>query len=213
MIIGVCGGSASGKTIFTKKILDLVGAETVLYLEHDAYYHGLTDLPAELQGGPNFDHPESLDNELFIQHLHDLTAGQPIERPMYDFTKHRRTAQTIHLPPKPVILVDGMLIFAIDALRHLFDIKVFIDAEADIRLARRLQRDIIERGRSPQSVLDQYFKTVRPMHRQFVEPSKRYADIIIHGKIEKHNTGLDLIVTKIRAHLAELQHNALPLPG
>ncbi len=132
---------------------------------------------------------------------------------MYDFTKHRRTAQTIHLPPKPVILVDGMLIFAIDALRHLFDIKVFIDAEADIRLARRLQRDIIERGRSPQSVLDQYFKTVRPMHRQFVEPSKRYADIIIHGKIEKHNTGLDLIVTKIRAHLAELQHNASPLPG
>ncbi|GAK55089.1 uridine kinase [Candidatus Vecturithrix granuli] len=204
MIIGICGGSASGKTIFTKKIIELVGSDALIYLEHDAYYKGLTELPPELQETKNFDHPDSLDNALFIQHLHQLQTNQPIERPVYDFTIHRRTTETIRILPKPVILVDGILIFAIEALRDLFDIKVFIDADADIRLARRLQRDLFERGRTPESVLDQYLKTVRPMHREFVEPSKRYADIIIHGKIKKHNTGLDLIVTKIKAYLAEL---------
>lgn len=203
MIIGICGGSASGKTIFSKKIIELVGSDAIIYLEHDAYYKGLTELPAELQETKNFDHPASLDNELFIQHLQQLQANQPIERPVYDFTKHRRTTETVRIMPKPVILVDGILIFAIEALRDLFDICVFIDADADIRLARRLQRDLFDRGRSPESVIDQYLKTVRPMHRQFVEPSKKYADIIIHGKIKKHNTGLDLIVTKVKSYLAE----------
>ena len=205
MIIGICGGSASGKTIFSKKIIELAGSDAIIYLEHDAYYKGLTELPPDLQETKNFDHPDSLDNELFIQHLQQLQANHSIERPVYDFTKHRRTTETIRIMPKPVILVDGILIFAIEALRNLFDICVFIDADADIRLARRLQRDLFERGRSPESVIDQYLKTVRPMHRQFVDPSKKYADIIIHGKIKKHNTGLDLIVTKIKSYLAELE--------
>jgi uridine kinase len=204
MIIGICGGTASGKTIFAKKIVELVGGDSIIYLEHDAYYKGLDQLPPELQKEKNFDHPDSLDNALFIQHLRLLHANQPIERPIYDFTKHRRTLDTYRIMPKPVILVDGILIFAIEELRQMFDIKVYIDAEADIRLARRLQRDIQERGRSPQSVLEQYLTTVRPMHRQFVEPSKHYADIIIHGRIEKHSTGLDLLVTKIKVYLAEL---------
>ena len=205
MIIGICGGTASGKTIFAKKILELIGAEAIIYLEHDAYYLGLDELPPPLRDEKNFDHPDSLNNALFISHLRQLQARQPIERPIYDFTAHRRTPDTYRIQPKPVILVDGILIFAIEELRDLFDIKVFIDADPDIRLARRLQRDILERGRSPQSVIDQYLKTVRPMHRQFVEPAKRYADIIIHGKVEKHSTGLDLLVTKINAYLAAQQ--------
>ncbi len=205
MIIGICGGTASGKTIFAKKILELIGADAIIYLEHDAYYLGLDELPPPLRDEKNFDHPDSLNNALFISHLRQLQARQPIERPIYDFTAHRRTSDTYRIQPKPVILVDGILIFAIEELRDLFDIKVFIDADPDIRLARRLQRDILERGRSPQSVIDQYLKTVRPMHRQFVEPAKRYADIIIHGKVEKHSTGLDLLVTKINAYLAAQQ--------
>jgi uridine kinase len=205
MIIGICGGSASGKTIFAKKILAIIGSDAVIYLDHDAYYKGLEELPPELKHAKNFDHPDSLDNELFIHHLQMLRANQPIERPIYDFTTHRRTSKTYRITPKPIILVDGILIFAIEPLRRLFDIKVYIDAEADIRLTRRLLRDISERGRTPESVIEQYLKTVRPMHKQFVEPSKNYADIIIHGKIEQHNTGLDLLVTKIRAYLAELQ--------
>lgn len=204
MIIGICGGTASGKTIFAKRILDIVGSDSIIYLEHDAYYKGLDQLPPELRTEQNFDHPDSLDNKLFIQHLRMLQANQPIERPIYDFTKHRRTTKTYRIMPKPVILVDGILIFAIKKLRKMFDIRVYLDAAPDIRLTRRIQRDILERGRNPQSVIDQYLKTVRPMHKQFVEPSKRYADIIIHGRIKRHNTGLDLLVTKIKTYLAEL---------
>ncbi len=204
MIIGICGGTASGKTIFAKKIVEIIGADSVIYLDHDAYYKGLDQLPVELQEEPNFDHPDSLDNELFIKHLQMLRASQPIERPIYDFTTHCRTEETYHITPKPIILVDGILIFAIKELCEMFDIKVYIDAEADIRLARRLRRDLFERGRTPESVLEQYLKTVRPMHKLFGEPSRNSADVIIHGKIAKHNTGLDLLVTKIRAYLAEL---------
>ncbi len=161
MIIGICGGSASGKTIFTKKIIELVGSDALIYLEHDAYYKGLTELPPALQEVKNFDHPDSLDNELFIRHLQQLQANLPIERPVYDFTTHCRTTETIRIQPRPIILVDGILIFAIEALRDLFDIKVFIDVDADIRLARRLQRRSFLNGRTPESVLDQYLKTVR----------------------------------------------------
>jgi uridine kinase len=205
MIIGVCGGTASGKTIFSKRIVEIVGSDLIIYLEHDAYYKGLDELPPELKEKKNFDHPDSLENDLFIKHLKMLQANQPIERPVYDFTKHQRTSETYRIEPKPVILVDGILLFAIKKLRQMFDIKVYIDAEADIRLARRLQRDIFERGRSTESVLEQYFTTVRPMHELFVEPSKNYADVIIHGKVKKHNTGLDLLVTKIKAYLSEIE--------
>lgn len=203
MIIGICGGTASGKTRFAKRIVEMVGPEAIIYLEHDAYYRGLDDLRPDLKQIKNFDHPDSLENDLLIAHLHQLEAFQPIERPVYDFTCHRRTTETLHILPKPVILVDGILIFAVEALRNLFDIKVFIEADADIRLARRLQRDILERGRSPESVINQYLTTVRPMHEKFVEPSKNYADVMIHGTVE-NNTGLDLLVTKIKAYLAEL---------
>ncbi len=209
MIIGICGGTASGKTIFAKKIVEIVGSDSIIYLEHDAYYLGLDQLPQDLQHEKNFDHPSSLDNSLIIKHLKMLQANQPIERPIYDFTIHKRSSQTQTIHPKPIILVDGILIFAIKKLRKLFDIKVFINAAADIRLARRLQRDLIERGRDPKSVIDQYLNTVRPMHRQYVESSKRYADIIIHGKIKKHDTGLDLLVTKINAYLNDLHDNAV----
>lgn len=208
MIIGICGGTASGKTVFAKKILELIGPDSLIYLEHDAYYKGLDQLPPELQKTKNFDHPDSLDNDLFIRHLHMLRSNQAIERPVYDFTMHRRTKETYHIQPKPVIMVDGILIFATPEVRDMFDIKVYIDAEDDIRLARRLQRDIFERGRTVESVLTQYLGTVRPMHKQFVEPSKKYADVIIHGRIKKHNTGLDLLVTKIQTYLAELQFEA-----
>jgi uridine kinase len=207
MIIGICGGTASGKTIFAKEIVNIVGAESIVYLEHDAYYRGLKELPPTLQRDMNFDHPDSLDNDLFIAHLKQLKANLPIERPVYDFTTHSRKSDIIIVEPKPVILVDGILIFAVKKLRKMFDIKVFIDAAADVRLSRRLQRDLFERGRTPESVLEQYMRTVRPMHQKFVAPSKKYADIIIHGKIKKHNTGLDLLVTKIRAYLAELQEH------
>lgn len=203
MIIGICGGTASGKTIFAKRIVDIIGANHIIYLEHDAYYLGIDQLPSDLQKEKNFDHPDSLDSKLFTNHLRMLRDNTAIDRPVYDFTTHRRTSDTYRIQPKPIILVDGILIFAIKKLRKMFDIKVFIDAAADIRLARRLQRDILERGRDPQSVLDQYLKTVRPMHQKFVEPSKRYADVIIHGRVKKHDTGLDLLVTKIRAYLAE----------
>ena len=209
MIIGICGGTASGKTIFAKKIVEVVGSGSIIYLEHDAYYLGLTQLSPNLQQEKNFDHPNSLDNELIIKHLKMLQANQPIERPIYDFTKHKRSSETLTIYPKPIILVDGILIFAIKKLRKMFDIKVFIDAAADIRLARRLQRDLLERGRDPKSVLDQYLNTVRPMHSRYVESSKRYADIIIHGKIKKHDTGLDLLVTKINAYLSGIQDSVI----
>ena len=208
MIIGICGGTASGKTIFAKKIAEIIGGQSIIYLEHDAYYLGLDQLPPDLQKTRNFDHPNSLDNALFIKHLKQLQAQQTIERPVYDFTVHRRTEQTVRIHPKPIILVDGILIFAVKKLRKMFDIKVFIDAPSDVRLVRRLQRDLLERGRNPKSVLEQYSNTVRPMHKRYVAPSKRYADIIIHGKIKKHDTGLDLLVTKIRASLEELEQSS-----
>ncbi len=209
MIIGICGGTASGKTIFAKKIVEIVDSNSIIYLEHDAYYLGLDQLPPGLQQEKNFDHPDSLDNNLIIKHLKMLQANQSIERPIYDFTKHKRRSETLTIPPKPIILVDGILIFAIKKLRKMFDIKVFIDAPTDIRLARRLQRDLLDRGRDPKSVLDQYLNTVRPMHKRYVESSKRYADIIIHGRIKKHDTGLDLLVTKINAYLNDTRQSII----
>ena len=200
MIIGICGGTASGKTIFAKKILEIIGAESIIYLEHDAYYLGIDQLPTELQEERNFDHPDSLDNHLFIQHLKMLQANQPIERPVYDFTVHRRTSETIRILPRPIILVDGILIFAEPELRKFFDVKIYVDTADDIRFIRRLQRDINERGRTVPSVIEQYQKTVRPMHRDFVEPSKRYADVIIpEGGF--NIVAMDMVVARVQALL------------
>lgn len=179
IIIGVAGGTGSGKTTVAMRILERVGAGHVAYIPHDAYYRDLSHLPPEQRPQVNFDHPDSLETELLIEHLKRLKAGQLVEIPVYDFTSHTRTSQTRRVGPAPVILVEGILVFAEPALRELFDVKLYVDTDADIRIIRRLQRDVQERGRTLDSVIQQYLTTVRPMHLEFVEPSKRYADVII----------------------------------
>jgi uridine kinase len=200
MIIGICGGTGSGKTTVARRILDNVSDEHVTYLQQDSYYRNLGDMPVELRHQINFDHPDALDNDLFINHVKALRASEPIEMPVYDFSIHARKAQTIHIEPKPIMIVEGILIFVDAALRELMDVKIFVDTADDLRFIRRLQRDVSERGRSVESVIRQYLETVRPMHLQFVEPSKRFADVIIpeggHNEV-----GIDLISGKIRAQL------------
>lgn len=198
VIIGVAGGTGSGKTTVSKSILDRVGSEQIAYLQHDHYYKDWSRLPRHERTKVNFDHPDSLDNELLAQHLRALKEGQVIEMPRYDFTTHTRISETVRVDPRKVILVEGILILAVEALRDLMDIKVFVDTDADIRLIRRIERDMTERGRSVESVIRQYTDTVRPMHLQFVEPSKRYADIIIpEGGFNV--TAIDMIVAKVKA--------------
>lgn len=179
LVIGIAGGSGSGKTTVAQEILNRVGAARIAYLPHDAYYKDLSGLPPAQRAQVNFDHPNSLETELLIAHIQQLVAGQPVELPIYDFSNHRRTEQSLPIAPRRVIVVEGILIYTEAALRNLFDIKLFVDTDADLRFIRRLQRDITERGRTPESVIRQYLHTVRPMHLEFVEPSKRYADIII----------------------------------
>lgn len=179
VIIGLAGGTGSGKTTVANAILKKVGLGRIAVLPHDAYYRNLDQLPEAQRDTNNFDHPESLETELLIEHLKQLKAGNAIKMPVYDFTTHSRTAQTITINPQPVVFVEGILIFAEPALRDLFDMRIYVDTDADIRFIRRLQRDVAERGRTTNSVIQQYLSTVRPMHLEFVEPSKRYADIII----------------------------------
>jgi uridine kinase len=178
--IGVAGGTGSGKTTVARRVLERVGFDNVAYLPHDAYYRDLGSLALTERARINFDHPDSLDDDLLIAHLHELQANQPVEIPVYDFkTDRRRTDVTRHIDPQPVILVEGILIFANPQLRSLMDVKLYVDTDADIRFIRRLQRDVAERGRTVESVINQYLATVRPMHLEFVEPTKRYADVII----------------------------------
>ncbi len=207
MIIGICGGTASGKTTFTQKILQKVDPEYLIHIEHDSYYRDIDKLPPHLQKNINFDHPDSLDNGLFAKQLKLLQNNQPIDRPIYDFTIQKRIKETKHIEPKPIIVVEGILIFAKEELRDIYDIKVFIDTDSDLRLSRRLTRDISDRGRTPESVIEQYLRTVRPMHNEFVKPSKQYSDLIISGNTENY-VGLDLLVTKINAHIRELKKKA-----
>lgn len=200
LVIGIAGGSGSGKTTVANAIVERVGAQHIAVLPHDAYYKDLTKLPPAQRAEINFDHPDSLDTELLIKHVLELREYRAIDLPVYDFKTHSRTNQTIHIEPQPVILVEGILIFAEPELRPLFDVKIFVDTDADIRLIRRLQRDINERGRSSQSVIDQYMSTVRPMHLEFVEPSKRYADVIVpEGGF--NSVALDMIVARIQTLL------------
>ncbi|MBX3279145.1 MAG: uridine kinase [Acidobacteria bacterium] len=200
MIIGICGGTGSGKTTVARRILADVKADCVLYMQQDSYYRNLGDLPPELRHHVNFDHPDALDNDLFINHVKALRAGEAVEMPVYDFTTHTRRPETVSLDPKPILILEGILIFVDPGLRELMDIKIFVDTDADLRFIRRLQRDKDERGRSTESVIKQYLDTVRPMHDQFVEPSKRHADVIIPEG--GHNlVGIDLIAGKIRAQL------------
>ena len=198
LVIGVAGGSGSGKTTVVREIIRNIGRTQVTVIHHDSYYRDVKDLPLEERVKINYDHPDSLETSLLIQHLHDLKAGQSVEVPVYDFTAHLRAAETERMEPRKVVIVDGLLILWDRELREMMDIKVFVDTDADLRFIRRLTRDIDERGRSAASVIEQYITTVRPMHLEFVEPSKRYADIIIPQG--GHNlVGVDMLLTKIRS--------------
>jgi len=179
LTIGIAGGSGSGKTTVAQAILERVGADKIAFLQHDSYYRDLGGLPPAQRAELNFDHPNSLETALLIEHILALRGGTPVEVPIYDFSVHSRTTKTFTVSPRRVIMVEGILIFVDAVLRDLFNLKIFVDTDADIRFIRRLQRDITERGRSTESVIKQYQATVRPMHLDFVEPSKRYADVII----------------------------------
>ena len=196
IIIGLAGGTGSGKTTIANVILHRVGAQHIAYVPHDAYYRNFSDLPKAQRDLINWDHPDSLDTDLMIEHVKALKAGRPVDLPVYDFTRHARTSRTVRVEPQPIILVEGILIFADPRLRELFDVKIFVDTDADIRFIRRLQRDIAERGRTAESVVRQYLDTVRPMHLEFVEPSKRYADVIIpEGGLNE--VAMDMVVARI----------------
>ena len=196
LVIGIAGGSGSGKTTVAQTILQRVGPDRISFLQHDAYYKDLSGLPPIQRAEVNFDHPNSLENELLIKHILQLKKGQAVEVPIYDFSTHSRTDRTFTVQARSVILVEGILIFAESSLRNLFDVKIFVDTDSDLRFIRRLQRDIAERGRTTESVVKQYMATVRPMHLDFVEPSKRYADVIIpEGGFNA--AALDMVVARI----------------
>ena len=201
LFVAIAGGSGSGKTTIARSVVDLVGRDKVVYLQQDAYYRDQAHLAFEDRLKINYDHPDSIELELLVEHLQALRNGQAIERPIYDFETHTRTDETLLIAPEPAVIVEGILLLADPDLRDCFDVRVYIDTEPDVRLMRRIQRDIVEWGRSVESVLAQYEKTVRPMHHQFVEPSKRYADIIIPEGI---NTGaIGTVSSMIRHFLAQ----------
>lgn len=200
LVIGIAGGTGSGKTTIADVVMGRIGAEHISFLPHDAYYRDLNDLPLAQRDLVNFDHPDSLDTELMIAHLQKLRAWETVNIPVYDFTHHERTQETLALEPHPVILVEGILVFAESKLREMFDVKIFVDTPPDVRFIRRLQRDIQERGRSMDSVIQQYQTTVRPMHEEFVETSKRFADVIIpEGGL--NTVAMDMVVARISALL------------
>jgi len=211
IIIGVAGGTGSGKTTVASRILERVGAEHIVYITHDAYYRDLSHLPARLRAQVNFDHPDSLETELLVKHLKQLHAGQPVEIPIYDFTTHSRTNRTERVEVAPVVIVEGILVFVEPELRELFDVKMYIDTDADVRFIRRLIRDIEERGRSVKSVCEQYLSTVRPMHLEFVEPSKRYADVII-PEGGYNEVAIEMVAARIRGLLSEEHGDAAVQP-
>jgi uridine kinase len=200
LVIGIAGGSGSGKTTVAQTILQRVGPDRISFLQHDAYYKDLSGLPPTQRVEINFDHPNSLENELLISHIQQLKKGKAVEVPIYDFSTHSRTDRTFTVKPRSVFLIEGILIFAEATLRDLFDVKIFVDTDSDLRFIRRLQRDITERGRTTESVVKQYLSTVRPMHMDFVEPSKRYADVIIpEGGF--NTAALDMVVASIETKL------------
>ena len=196
LVIGIAGGTGSGKTTIAHEILHRVGANKLAILSHDAYYRNQKGIPFEERAKVNYDHPDSLETELLVEHVKQLKQGHQVHMPVYDFTTHSRKEETVLIEPQPVILVDGILIFVERELRVLFDVKIFVDTDPDIRFIRRLQRDIIERKRTQESVIRQYLETVRPMHMEFVEPSKRHADVIIpEGGYNR--VALDMVTARI----------------
>lgn len=199
ILVGIAGGTGSGKTTVARRILASFDQE-VICLDMDSYYCDLSHLPKEARRQVNFDHPDAFDTEFFTEHLHRLSEGETIEKPVYSFSESVRTGETISVEPAPIILVEGILVLADPAVRELLDAKIFVDADDDIRFIRRLQRDVADRGRSLESVIAQYTSTVRPMHYSFVEPSKRYADVII-PRGGKNDIAIAMVVSDIEARL------------
>lgn len=197
-VIGVAGGSGSGKTTVVRRIVDSLGPDQVTLLDHDRYYRDRNDLRLEERAALNYDHPDALETDLLVRHVRELKSGRPVDVPQYDFTRHARLSETETFQPRRALIVEGILVFTDAALRDLMDIKVFVDTDSDTRFIRRLQRDVAQRGRTMESVIDQYQHTVKPMHLEFVEPSKRYADVII--PLGGHNTvAVDLLLTMLRS--------------
>lgn len=197
-LIGICGGSGSGKTVVVRSILEELGPEHVVIMHQDSYYRDHANLSFEERARINFDHPNAFDSDLLLEHLKTLLAGTAIQQPVYDFTTHTRAKEVVDVAPRQIILVDGILILHDPRIRELMDIRVFMDCEADVRLIRRIRRDMAERARSLESILSQYEKHVRPMHDQFVDPSKKFADVIIpHGGLNE--VAVDMVITKVRA--------------
>jgi uridine kinase len=201
LVIGIAGGSGSGKTTLAQLILERVGSDRIAFLQHDAYYKDLSKLPPNERATINFDHPNSLDTELLIQHVRQLKAGLPVDLPIYDFKTHSRTTEFRRIEPRTVVMIEGILIFAEPELRELMEVRIFVDTDSDIRFIRRLDRDIRERGRSMESVVRQYLATVRPMHMEFVEPSKRYADVII-PEGGQNAVAMDMVVARLETLLS-----------
>ena len=197
-VSGVAGGSGSGKTTVVRRIVDSLGPEQVTVLDHDRYYRDRNDLRLEERAALNYDHPDALETDLLVRHVRALKSGEAVAVPQYDFTRHARLPETEVFQPRRALIVEGILVFTDAALRELMDIKVFVDTDSDTRFIRRLQRDVAQRGRTMDSVVDQYQTTVKPMHLEFVEPSKRYADVLI--PLGGHNTvAVDLLLTMLRS--------------
>ena len=200
LVVGIAGGTGSGKTTVARNIVRGLPQGSCVLLEHDGYYRDFSHLSVEERTRINFDHPEALETDLLMRHIQDLRDGKSIDKPIYDYVTHSRSKKIVHVAPVPVVVVEGILIFTDEELRKSFDIKIFVDTDADMRVLRRLQRDMSERGRTLDSILRQYYSTVRPMHLKFVEPSKRWADVIIPEG--GHNAiALDLIIEKLRRFL------------
>ena len=209
ILIGIAGGSGSGKTLVARNIVSDLGSDRVVIIDQDSYYRNLEDIPLRDREVRNFDHPDAFDGELLLRHVRELLAGRPVEQPIYDYTQHRRLNETRRVADHVVFVLEGILIFVDPALRELMDIKLFVDADPDVRFIRRLRRDLVERGRSVDSIVRQYEESVSPMHQQFVEPSKRHADVIIPGG--GYNTvAIDLVKTKIRELLRERGVDPVP---
>lgn len=202
VVIGIAGGSGSGKTTLARLILDRIGSDRIAFLPHDAYYKDLGELPPNQRASINFDHPDSLDTQLLTEHIHALKNNQAVNLPIYDFKTHSRTKKTYRVDPRPVIMVEGILIFTEKELRDLLEVKIFVDTDSDLRFIRRLERDIDERGRTTESVIRQYLATVRPMHLEFAEPSKRYADVIVpEGGLNE--VAMEMVVARLEALLSD----------
>lgn len=206
VLIGIAGGTGSGKTTVAKTIMEQLDEENITLIQQDSYYKDQSHLEFEERKKTNYDHPFAFDTELLIDHLQKLLDNQAVEKPVYSFTRHTRTDETITVEPREVIILEGILVLDNEQLRDLLDIKLFVQTDNDVRFIRRLQRDMKDRGRTVDSVIEQYLEMVRPMHQQFVEPSKKYADVIIpeggHNKV-----AMDILVTKIKTLIEELNEN------